>query len=782
MSPISKTKRFPCRASLVLTVGALVALALSADVFAQGRARESRASRAPQTPTHFTSVPKALLLQIVRAEDERRWDNDLRSLLSARSDVVRKRAALAAGRIGNEAAVPDLIRLLEKDDESEVRAMAAFALGEIESALAADTLVRVLKDTPNLAAHARALEALGKIAAALPKENAARAQQLAGVILETLAFENRKRSALDEFTVLLGLTAVLRSKPDKAGPVVAEFLRNQDARIRADAANTLARLKLKDGNDQLRKLLTSDPDPIVRANAARVLGATEDNAAFDELLDRALKDSDSRVRVSAVRSLGSLKDARAAEPLLDRGDQLLAPVRQAATKEPPFPAETNELLEIATTIGRVLPASKNNRAVRFLRQLRFTLQLSAPEVEVAFARVSPHLYEIAADKSLRPATTPETSNSAEEITVVAGANWLQWASVAQGSAELASVKSGNPLLDASIKEESVSLLMGSLKCRPYRSASREREFKPKPGDIVTARCTPLPPRAVPDFLRALAAFKPTMLAEVLREQLKNADVIVRGTAAELLGELPPDETNTRALIAALPVALADKELNDAALAILDSLGKQKSAKANDAIKTALSSPDYLVRRKAAAVLQANGAGDFSSRIGTVKTRNTPADYERALARIGKRVNAVVTTSRGSFTIEFLPDEAPLTVDNFIQLAKRDYFRGITIHRVVPNFVIQDGDPRGDGNGGPGYQIRCEINEAAYERGAVGMALSGKDTGGSQWFVTHSPQPHLDGGYTVFGNVVAGMEVVDKIVRGDVIQSIRITESGHGTVK
>ena len=127
-------------------------------------------------------------------------------------------------------------------------------------------------------------------------------------------------------------------------------------------------------------------------------------------------------------------------------------------------------------------------------------------------------------------------------------------------------------------------------------------------------------------------------------------------------------------------------------------------------------------------------------------------------------------------IELLPEEAPLTVDNFIKLARRQYFNGITIHRVVPNFVIQDGDPRGDGNGGPGYQIRCEINQLPFKRGAVGMALSGKDTGGSQWFVTHSPQPHLDGGYTVFGNIVAGMDVVDNIARGDVIRSIAITET------
>jgi cyclophilin family peptidyl-prolyl cis-trans isomerase len=133
------------------------------------------------------------------------------------------------------------------------------------------------------------------------------------------------------------------------------------------------------------------------------------------------------------------------------------------------------------------------------------------------------------------------------------------------------------------------------------------------------------------------------------------------------------------------------------------------------------------------------------------------------------------TSKGSFTIEFLPEDAPMTVDNFVQLARRGYFNGITFHRVVPNFVIQGGDPRGDGNGGPAYHIRCEINEVPYDRAAVGMALSGKDTGGSQWFVTHSPQPHLDGGYTVFGRVIRGMDVVDDIARGDVIRRVVVVE-------
>jgi cyclophilin family peptidyl-prolyl cis-trans isomerase len=107
------------------------------------------------------------------------------------------------------------------------------------------------------------------------------------------------------------------------------------------------------------------------------------------------------------------------------------------------------------------------------------------------------------------------------------------------------------------------------------------------------------------------------------------------------------------------------------------------------------------------------------------------------------------------------------------LTAKGFFNGLQIHRVVPNFVVQDGDPRGDGEGGPGYSIRDELNERPFLRGTVGMALSGKDTGGSQFFITHSPQPHLDAKYTVFGRVVNGMDVVDRIQQGDVVQRVRV---------
>ncbi|HSS19093.1 MAG TPA: peptidylprolyl isomerase [Pyrinomonadaceae bacterium] len=718
---------------------ALVSLLLAATVAIWAQPR----TRVLQNPTSGDPVSKILLLRIIRAEDERRWDDDLRGLFSARNANVRKRAALAAGRIGNDAAVSDLVALLEKDDETEVRAMAAFALGEIESALGADALLKALDNRTNPLVRGSAIEALGKIAAALPNEQEARSKELGAAILAALTFEARRRSASDEPTILLGLTAVLRSKPEAAGPVVADFLRYSNPRIRGDAANTLARLKLKDGNDQLRQLLVRDLDPVVRANAARVLGATEDRDSFDVLLSSALKDRDARVRVSAIRSLALLKDARATEPLLKRAENI------SGEKAPHVQGNvTNEALELATTLGRINQLKNTHEVLEWLEEFSESLGYSAPEVEIARARVSPGEY----------INTWSTSKKAIELMLT---NWRAGSSVAQGLGAIAESKeAGEERNLFTTKAQGVLRAM-----LDYRNS----------GLNINTLVAVHSEYAVSDVLRALAALKPKDLDDLARKQLKESDIIVRGTAADLLGELPPNESNRKALIAALPVALADQQLNDAALSILDALAKQKHASANEAIKTALGSSDYLVRRRAVALLKTNGVGDFSERIGTVQTRNTAADYERAISRIGRRTTAVVTTTSGAFTIEFLPEEAPLNVDNFVQLAKRGYFNGIKIHRVVPNFVIQDGDPRGDGNGGPGYQIRCEINEARYSRGAVGMALSGKDTGGSQWFVTHSPQPHLDGGYTIFANVTRGMNTVDNIARGDVIRSISISE-------
>jgi cyclophilin family peptidyl-prolyl cis-trans isomerase len=455
------------------------------------------------------------------------------------------------------------------------------------------------------------------------------------------------------------------------------------------------------------------------------------------------------VRVSAIRALGTLKDPRAVKPLL-----LAYPITGKREGQ-----RLNELLEVATAFGNIYNGTPNDEVSAWLRELHTLVGGVAPEVEIALVRLSPK-------NCLRELGKHESAIVAAQKLLLT--NWRAASSLAQGLGAIAALPDTTDEIK-SARSKAQEVLRGML---DYRNS----------GLTINTLLAAHSEIAIPDVLRAYAAFKPKDLDDVSRKHLTERDVVIRGTAADLLGDLPPDETNSRALIAALPVALADKDLNDAALSILDSLGKQKNATATEAIKTVLGHPDYLVRRKAITLLKANGAGDFLIHLGIVQTRNTNADYDRAISRIGRRLNAVIDTSRGAFTIELLPEAAPLTVDNFIQLANRRYFNGITIHRVVPNFVLQDGDPRGDGNGGPGYQIRCEINEVPYNRGAVGMALSGKDTGGSQWFVTHSPQPHLDGGYTVFGNVVSGMDTVDQIQRGDVIRSITITEPRSGALR
>ena len=115
----------------------------------------------------------------------------------------------------------------------------------------------------------------------------------------------------------------------------------------------------------------------------------------------------------------------------------------------------------------------------------------------------------------------------------------------------------------------------------------------------------------------------------------------------------------------------------------------------------------------------------------------------------------------------------MTVENFMRLAREGFYDGLTFHQVIPNGYVQAGDPRGDGNGGPGYTIRSEVNLRSFLRGTLGMVSRQKDTGGSQFFITHLPQPQLDGEYTAFGQVVSGMEIVDHIVPGDVIREIAI---------
>jgi cyclophilin family peptidyl-prolyl cis-trans isomerase/HEAT repeat protein len=706
-----------------------------------------------------TIVPQNIGIQILRAEDARRYDAVLEKLLADRNGAIRKRATLAAGRIGSENAIPTLTSILEKGTSEDVHAMAVFAIGEIESIKGADTILNAFKD-PNHpeAVRARLVEAAGKIVAANPKDEKAKA--LGDAVLNVLTNEEKKQSAPSTDVIRLGLTAVLSARPAGAEEIVRKFLAFSDPNVVADALNTLARLRAKNANRDARDLLETNVHAVVRANAARVLGAAEDKEAVDILLKAAIDDSDSRVRVSAIRALGNLKQATAAHPLIVQFRRLL--VDYSATKRTRAqPNKKNEILEIATTLGKLLANTNDTSAVDLLRTFREFDKYSSPETEIAFARIAPKVYV----------------DSFEET-----ADWKSLSAQYQGLAELAN-------LDA-LKEPDAKL-----KARLILVQEIAMRFTPMDRQDIMAR-------ARPDLVRSFAVFKSENTSNIFRPLLEvEKDIFVRAAIAETLADQPSTKENMDELKTAFSKALViDKKYDDAQLAILDALFKLDKKESVGTLLIALSAPDYLVRKKAFELLsdkdlQRDFPGlptslenarakhkdqvlpyspAFGTKLGQVL--NTDADYRRALSRKNGKVKAILTTEKGTFTIDLLPENAPLTVDNFIKLANSRYFNGTEVHRVVPNFVMQDGDPRGDGNGGPGWSIRCEINMVPYERGAVGMALSGKDTGGSQWFVTHSPQPHLDGGYTAFGRVnETGMKIVDNIVRGDKVLTVRIVE-------
>jgi cyclophilin family peptidyl-prolyl cis-trans isomerase len=682
--------------------------------------------QAQPLPAPASAEQREIFARIIRFEDERNFTPALAALLKHQSAVVRERAAVAAGRIGDARATAPLLSLLAGDKSVTVRAAAAFALGEIEDAGSLPALLDLLERRgEDATVRASAIEAVGKIAGAqanadaLKGETGERAHRL---LVAALPAPQATPSPAERLLTSLTITALLRVRPPQSVAPLAAQLRSGDAAIRAQAANALARLRhpINEAGPTLAAAL-SDADAEVRANAARALGVSRDASAVEPLL-KLLADPDERVQVSAVRALSAFEARTVTEPLLGYAETLMPSFYHHPhiwitpnAHRPPI----SRLLETAAALAKL----SDKRAVPLLFKLRSRDGIgSHPEFEIALAKLDAEGFLV----------------SLGEMGFIFN-DWHRAANLAQGLAEV-EAKRATPLL---------------LQLETHAAQGR------------------LDPRALPEILRAMMRLKVEGLKMSLRRHLAAKDVVVRATAASLLAE-NPEAADLEPLIAALERAQPDV-MNDAKLALLAAIAKHKSERAQAALEKALDDKDHLVRRRAAELLKAatGRQAEYESRIGTVMTHHDEAFYRRVRDRMGKKVYARLTTARGQITVELFPDDAPLNVENFIALAKKGFFNGLTFHRVVPNFVIQGGDPRGDGEGGPGYQIRCEINRRHYVRGAVGMALSGKDTGGSQFFITHSPQPHLDGGYTVFGQVIEGMDVVDRIARGDVIQKVTI---------
>jgi HEAT repeat protein/cyclophilin family peptidyl-prolyl cis-trans isomerase len=272
-------------------------------------------------------------------------------------------------------------------------------------------------------------------------------------------------------------------------------------------------------------------------------------------------------------------------------------------------------------------------------------------------------------------------------------------------------------------------------------------------------------------LEALARVGAPDLTKRLFDALEAPDFAVRATAARLMGERRPEGGGPR-----LSAAFARGETDAshvARTAALEALAKYGGDEALATLRKALGDADWPVRMRAAELLHGLGQADaVATRPALVRQPLETFESPRFL-RPDYSPHAFIELPQGTIEIELNVVDAPVTSWTFIELARAGFFNGLRVHRLVPNFVIQAGDPRGDGEGGPGYTMRDELSTLPYLRGTVGMALDGRDTAGSQFFITVSPQPHLDGKYTVFGKVVNGFDLLDRIQIWDVIQRVRI---------
>lgn len=649
----------------------------------------SVAPAAAQVPADETTI--GVLAALLAASDARRFDAaPLREALGHANPAVRRQGALAAGRIGDVAAVDFLLPTLN-DSSQYVQAGAAFALGLLKDPRAIPALMLSVR-----AGQIEAVTAIAKIGG----------DEGARTLSEIIASGSPEASsAVIDQALLEGWRLAGRAP-------VSQLVRFAEARApgtRWRALYSLARLRAAAGAPLLIRAL-SDQDPQVRAAAARGITRTMlDSARINprgavDALRPLLEDPDAQIRVNALRALASLRDssvAGAVAPLVADRDVGVA-------------------VQAETTLGVI-------RGAAALEALR--------------ARLTSSVFALRRQAVIALAQADSGGGITAAAALTGDADW-RWRSVAAEG-------------------------FGAARAR----------------DRLEAQLADPDGRVVAQALQALQRIVPatdTALLTRARALLAHADPAVRSVAADLVGRHPGID-DVDPLVAAYTRAEGDP-FNDARLSAVSALGAIAATSSSGRLRVATKfisvvprPDDYLVRRLAADTLP--DTRDAWGAVLPIATGRTIADYREIARRwlwpgmAGTNPHVTLETDRGTLDIELLPAEAPLTVAAFLGLVERRYFDGTRWHRVVPNFVVQDGDPRGDGWGGPGFVLRDEINPVRYDAGRVGMALSGQDTGGSQYFITHSAQPHLDGIYTIFGRVVSGVVVLNAIGQGDRIRSI-----------
>lgn len=646
---------------------------------------------------------------ILRLEDQR-WLDDgaggsLLNLLTDTDGRVRRRAAMAIGRVGLDAGVPALVGALS-DTDADVRAAAAFALGMIGAPAAAEPLITSLGDS-QMTVRARAADALGLIgeSAKLPPERLrVWAAILAGTAagcraqIASLAPDDERwplspevevcRASILALTRLRQYDALAKVVLDEAGQPVSMWW---------PVAFALQRIGDKRAAAPLAALINVDAvnTPAFAFRGLGVYGDRRGVTAARAVAQR--RSADVRLRVSAVRMLGQLKDTASITTLQRVLDDQATP--------------PNLALETVTAIGAIGDPKAFDTLSDLFSHKWAPMRATAL---AAAAKVDPDAFLI----------------------VVSGIGFDKEWSV---RAALAGV-------------------LGTLEPDRVRA-------------VLSELAGEADPRVQGPALEALAKIGAPDADTRVAAALEAADFNLRATAAGLVVERKMKDGAARLTAA---YARGQSDVNPSArAAAIDALAKLGLEAATTTLHEALADKDWSVRVRAASLL--HGLGNAAAQPTRPAPLRFSADYYEspALLRPAYSPHAFIETKYGTIEIELNVVEAPLATQSFVALARKGYFNGMRIHRVVPNFVMQAGDDRGDGAGGPGYSLRDELSPIPYRRGTVGMALDGKDSGGSQFFMTVSPQPHLDGKYAVFGEVVRGMELVDLLTLWDVIERIRV---------
>ena len=661
------------------------------------------------------------IAQIMMIEDTKTADPVLYSLAKDADPDIRERTALAAGRVGDPLLI-GLLTDLTKDPDAGVRATACFALAliDIMSSSIEGTSIFITENKQRAEILSPSLDDKD------PEVRAAAVDAIGRLRYEPYASRLLERLSDQDKTVIeKTLLSIWKLKnPDvreesklwmEITDKIVSISRNEDKELRWKAAYCLMRLREPRSFDRLAEL-SKDGSALIRSLVARALDGIDHPGAVKVLVDLC-NDDDWKVSVIALRSAAG------------KGKQ----IKQEA-------------------IARLLDSQ--NKHVAFAALHAFPL-LDGDRIEIIAEKFlnagEPFLRAEAVD---RLAKLPEDRFLKIAEKMIHDPDWTVRASTAGALRKIES-EQALPLIltliddtDERVVPQAITALMKHDPVNPIASINHL-------------------------FLKKDFVIRATAISEIAKilfgtgeQQEKKERKIIDGKLNEIFLDL---------LAASYDIARSDAE-PDAKLAILDAAREMfEKREAEDLIRSAIKDNDYLVRKRATEILgEKKGEDNTDLILPAVAGRNIDF-YRSVLDTVRKMNGAIIRTEKGEIKIEFRPEAAPMTVKNFCDLAGKGFYNGSKFHRVVPNFVIQDGCPRGDGNGSPGYSIRCELNTLDYEEGSVGMALSGRDTGGSQYFITHSPQPHLTGNYTLFGKVSSGMDVVDRIMPGDKILSIEIIE-------